>query len=154
MAIQSFSNIPIRGNGEEITKEWFNSLRDAGITLGLLAGVNEISETIQNGAVDVALDLGTPEDFDADDYQSFLFDFSIRRSTSLETRFCNGQIACQFVGSAWRIREGISIGDQHGLTWSVATAAGNLLTLKYDSDTMDGTGYTGTIKLLATGFTQ
>lgn len=97
-----------------------------------------------NQAVATAI---TPFIFDGDDYTSVEIEIEIRRTTDTASQHSTAIIYCLFNhDSVWEFERGLTSFDLDGITFSIATTAGNIGTVKYTSDNLLGTSYAGTIK--------
>lgn len=140
------SSLAVRSNGETILASWFNSIRTL---LGTVEGfVDETSTTFTNGQA--ATDL-TGWTLDAASYTSGVYEIEVSRSTSSVDAFSNGRLYLQRVAGAWRVQTDSFVGDADasvgggGLTFTVSEAGG-IAQLRLATNTIAGTGHTGTIK--------
>jgi hypothetical protein len=113
------------------------------------AYVAETTATIANGQSSAAN--VTSMTVDAASYTSARFDFQIYRFTNSVFAFASGSVFLHRKNGAWVLVEGPSYGDADAspidgaVTFSV-TEAGGIAQVQYTSNTIAGTGYTGTIK--------
>lgn len=147
-----FSDIPIRSNGQKIEASWFNTIRLFLIQLlGDISG--ELTQAVGQG--DSNQDVLAAIEVDSTVHSKVDVEYFIRRDTDTEDVAQSGSFTCHYKSSSdkWEIHgdyEGIR-GDDAGLEFSIfedktSQPGKNLLTVRYSTSTLSGTGHSGTLK--------
>lgn len=154
MAIEVFSDIPVRSNGQLIEASWFNTIRTLLVQiLGDSSG--EVSQDI--GQTDTNQDLTELFEIDKADFSRVDFEYMVRRAmgTSGDDFFQSGTGVLHYKARTdeWTLN-GINDdikGDDALITFGIREdtgGGGNKATVTYSTTTISGTGaYTGTIKI-------
>jgi hypothetical protein len=137
----SFTDIPIRQNGQKFYHHWFNSLRTAGMAIDQYFGSSFLPETsislanTQVGATEV-----TGLSFNSASVSSASIQCEIRRKTDTNELIANGVIKVFYrnLTALWEIIIELG-GDDTGVTLSI-TAAGQI---RYTTNTLAGSNYSG-----------
>jgi hypothetical protein len=146
----SFSDVPVRQNGQLFEVSWVNLLRTAGVAVeGLLGSgfLGETSATINNGQVSAA-DITDLIFASASVKGAFVFG-SVQRKTDSADAYALDILYAAYNSrtSTWSVTPVVA-GGYSGITYSI-TAAGQL---QYTSDTLAGGSYTGVIRFKAITF--
>jgi hypothetical protein len=131
-----FSDIPVRSNGQRLTRDMLNALRTAGIALETLLGTARVvgSQAIANNQV-VAANV-TDLLFDYTTTRRVVVDWWCRRKSDSVDLIESGTFVLLYKpgSTTWDFFPVSQEGDDSGLTWSV-TAAGQA---KYASTNVAG----------------
>lgn len=149
----SFLSIPDRLNGQKILRDWFNSLKIAGISVESYLGINGgLAGTLANCANLQA----SPSDitgliFDFSTVKSADFDLLIMRKTDTggSERVVRRKFTAIYENSTWKPLELVSADDTTdggGITISI-TALGQV---QYTSDSIAGANYIGKFRYWST----
>ena len=85
--------------------------------------------------------------FDGDDYTSIIIEYEIRRFTDTNDLHSVGTLNLVYRNtSVWETERGLTTFDIDGVTFTIATSAGNIGSIQYISDNLAGTSYDGNIK--------
>lgn len=148
-----FSSIPVRENGDDVTKEWWNIFRTkllAAFGSGVIGEKNQTITDNQSSYANI-----TDAVIDGASYGSGVFEYTIYRDDgSSDERRETGVIRLGYKQRAgtWEITERRSGGDALNVADSIdVNTSGTEGQLRYKSDSMGGT-YTGKItwKLIGT----
>lgn len=144
-----FSDVPIRAPGT-VDPSWWNSLRTAGLRLQSMLGLGTgaIGETAftfantQGAAADVTALL-----FSSAVCKSAYVWICARRKTDSASAYSEVELWLSYdaANSTWLLQDEVEHGGPSGLTFTV-TSAGQV---KYTSDTVSGSNYSGASKFKA-----
>ena len=138
------SNITTNQNNILINTNAIAALDTRLTAVELLAG-NVGSQTLLNNQA-ASVDL-TDLVFDGDDYDYILIEYAITRNTDSNYKFEAGTLHMAMRGNAvWTFENGLQVIDIAGITFAVATQAGNVGQMSYTSDDLAGTSYSGKIR--------
>lgn len=150
---QTFTAIPDRSNGPPyIDANWFNLLKNAGISLEALVGSGYVGATTFTIANNVSAQNVTGLSFDGTLYRSVFIDYQVYRnttSTGATERVQTGTLILNFktVAAAWSITETNKL-DDAGVTFDVSVS-GTTAQVIYTSDNQTGTAATSKMTFTA-----
>ena len=142
-----FSTLPVRANGQQIDASWFNTIRTFLINaLGIVSG--EVPQSI--GQTDTNQDI-TALVFDKNEFHKIDIEYFVERLTSTDEVIAAGKLTLQYrtLTNTWDLIEGPIDGDDALISFSKfedISGGGNIVTVRYSTTTIPGTGHTGKLK--------
>lgn len=145
------SSISTRENGSKILSSWFNQIKTVLTSIEAFFGtsgyISETSFTLANGQASAANVTGLS--FNKDNHKGAQVWAQVTRKTGTNESVSIGRLLLYYKtnSAAWYLEDEL-MGDDDGVVFSI-TSAGQV---QYTSDTMAGSGYSGTIKFRAMSF--
>lgn len=142
----SFSDIPIRVNGQDVDASWWNTIRTK-----LIEGFGNVSGEIPQsiGLADTDQDV-VDLVFDKADFSRVDIKYWARRKTDSVEYLQSQDIELHYYRNtnSWQLREGQLRGDDALTTFTLfedTTGGGNIVTVRYSTQSIDGSNYVGSI---------
>lgn len=147
----TFSDIPIRSNSDDIDASWFNTIR----TLLIQILGDAVGEAIQSiGNTDTDQDITELSLITDADYSKVDVDYMVRRTSTTADLFQSGRFSLHRKADGWTIHghDQNIFGDDALITFSVyntVVLTKNLVTVRYSTTDCGGASHVGELKVRA-----